>query len=157
MKKEENGTSGFGSLTRGDFKNQAIDFEGLAVSFRLYLQKFPFCWRKSWSDPEDGGEGVQPSLPGKSQNIGILSNTGPDRLKIHKATKLAFNVGLSRLAFCWRADDVPLLVVHVFRSPLPHHLKNVFRVGPSLAKLSGLAHESNRMWNLNINYDLNQE
>ena len=29
----------------------------------------------------------------KSQNIGFLSNSGPDPLKNHKATKLAFNVG----------------------------------------------------------------
>ena len=29
------------------------------------------------------------------ENIGFLSNTGPDPLKNHKATKPAFNVGLS--------------------------------------------------------------
>ena len=29
------------------------------------------------------------------KNIGFLSNTGPDPLKNHKATKPAFNVGLS--------------------------------------------------------------
>ena len=60
-------------------------------------------------------------------NIGFLSNTGPDPLNNHKATKLAFNDGPSlarqrnaiEIAFCWRADDGPLLVV--FGSP---HLKN---------------------------------
>ena len=40
-----------------------------------------------------GGQGVQiPPPPEKSQNIGFLSNTGPDPMKNHKATKPAFNV-----------------------------------------------------------------
>ena len=34
-------------------------------------------------------------VPKKSQNIGFLSNTGPDPLENHKATKPAFNVGPS--------------------------------------------------------------
>ena len=34
-----------------------------------------------------------PDPPEKSQKIGFLSNTGPDLLKNHKATKQAFNVG----------------------------------------------------------------
>ena len=56
------------------------------------------------------------------------SNTGPDPLNNHKATKPAFNVGPSlarkrntiEMAFCWRADDGPLLVV--FGSPPPSKL-----------------------------------
>ena len=41
-----------------------------------------------------GGQGVRtpPPPPAKSKNIGFLSNTGPDPLKYHKATKSAFNV-----------------------------------------------------------------
>ena len=40
-----------------------------------------------------GGAGG-PDPPEYSQkNIGFLSNTGPDPLKNHKTTKLAFNVG----------------------------------------------------------------
>ena len=39
-----------------------------------------------------GGTGG-PDPPEKSQKIGFLSNTGPDLLKNHKATKPAFNVG----------------------------------------------------------------
>ena len=50
---------------------------------------------------------------GNHKNIGFLSNTGPDPLKNHKATKPAFNVGPSstrqrnatEMAFRWRADD----------------------------------------------------
>ena len=43
--------------------------------------------------PEGGTGGPDP--PEKSQNIGFLSNTDPDSLKNHEATKPAFNVWLS--------------------------------------------------------------
>ena len=39
------------------------------------------------------GMGVRNPTPEKLQNIGFLSNTGPDLLKNHKTTKQAFNVG----------------------------------------------------------------
>ena len=48
---------------------------------------------RSCADPE-GGQGVQIPLK-NNKNIGFLSNTGPDPLKNHKATKAAFNVGPS--------------------------------------------------------------
>ena len=41
-----------------------------------------------------GGPDPLPLLK-KTQNIGFLSNTGPDPLKNHIATKPEFNVGLS--------------------------------------------------------------
>ena len=47
----------------------------------------------SCADPERGTGGSDP--PEKSQNIGSLSNPGPDPLKNHEATKPAFNVGPS--------------------------------------------------------------
>ena len=48
------------------------------------------------ADPEEGGgRGSRP--PEKSQNIGYLSNTGPDPLKNHKATKPSVNVGPSSI------------------------------------------------------------
>ena len=77
-----------------------------------------------------GGGGGGGSDPLKNhKNIGFLSNTGPDPLKNHKATKPAFNVGPSsarqrnaiKMAFCWRADDDPLIVV--FGSSLPSSTK----------------------------------
>ena len=40
-----------------------------------------------------GGAGGSEPLPKKQKNIGFLSNTGPDRLKNHKATEPAFNLG----------------------------------------------------------------
>ena len=47
------------------------------------------------ADPE-GGAGVRTPPPLKNpQNIGFISNTGPDPLKNHKAAKPAFNVGPS--------------------------------------------------------------
>ena len=68
-----------------------------------------------------GGErGSGPPSPLKNhQNIGFLSKTGPDRLKNHKATKPAFNVGSPsarqrnaiKMAFRWWADDGSLWVV----------------------------------------------
>ena len=84
-----------------------------------------------------GDTGVRTLPPEKLQNIGFLSNTGPDPLKNHKATKPAFNVGPSSasfewaiigtpakrfaggpmMAFRWRADHGPLIVV--FESSLP--------------------------------------
>ena len=53
------------------------------------------------------------------KSIGFLSNTGPDPLNNHKATKsqhsmLGHHWPASKtpsMAFCWRADDGPLLVV----------------------------------------------
>ena len=44
----------------------------------------------AWANPEEG-QGVRTPLK-NHQNIGFLSNTGPDHLKNHKATKPAFNV-----------------------------------------------------------------
>ena len=83
-----------------------------------------------------GGRGPTPSE--KSQIIGFLSDTGLDPLKNHKATKPAFNLGLSS------AVDCPLRVV--FGSFLPPQTKkerkekNVVEVGSPLTKLSGSAH-----------------
>ena len=47
------------------------------------------------ADPEGGGGGAGGPDPLKIKNIGFLSNTGPDPLKNYKATKPAFNVGLT--------------------------------------------------------------
>ena len=68
-----------------------------------------------------GAGGLDP--PEKS---GFSSNTDPDPLKSHKATKPAFDVGpssacqgnLISMVFCWQAD-VPLMVVWIWiLSPL---------------------------------------
>ena len=71
-----------------------------------------------------GGVGVWTPFVKSQKNIGFLSNTGLNPLENHKATKLAFNVGHHRpasetplkwrfaeMAFRWRADDGPLIVV----------------------------------------------
>ena len=103
----------------------------------------------SWADPEGrGARGPHPLE--KSQNIGFHSNSGPDPLKNHKATKPAFNVGPSsghqrnaiEVAFRWRAIMARLL--WYLHPPSPHQLKkkrkNVVKVGHPLTKLSGSAH-----------------
>ena len=41
------------------------------------------------------GRGSGPPVKNKKKIIGFLSNTRPDSLKIHKATKPTFNVGPS--------------------------------------------------------------
>ena len=69
------------------------------------------------ADPEEGTGG--PDTLRNYKNIGFLSNTGPDPLKNHKATRPAFSDGQpsSRqrsailMAFCWQDDDGPLIVV----------------------------------------------
>ena len=90
---------------------------------------------------QSGAEVLTPSLK-NHKNIGSLSNTGSDPLKNHKTTEPAFHVGPSsarqrNMAFPWRADDGPLIVV--FHSSLLHVIK-VVSVGPSPTKLSGSAH-----------------
>ena len=62
------------------------------------------------ADPECGVQGSA-HTPAKSQKYRVSSNTGPDPLKNHKATKPAFNIGPSSArqynAFRWRAYDGP--------------------------------------------------
>ena len=70
---------------------------------------------------QTGGTGGLDSPPLKNhKNIAFLSKTGTDPLKNYKTFKPASNVGPS-LAFCWRADDGPLIVV--FGSYLPSSTK----------------------------------
>ena len=58
----------------------------------IYYKSISF---NTWADPEGrGGQGVR-THPEKSQKLGFPTNTGPDPLKNHKATKPAFNVGPS--------------------------------------------------------------
>ena len=70
------------------------------------------------------GAGGPDPPPGISQSyIGFLSNTGPNPLEYHKATKPAFNVGpLSACEQNARRTNDGLLVV-VFGSSLPSLIK----------------------------------
>ena len=65
------------------------------------------------ADP-DGRQGV-PTPPPNHKNIGSLSNTGPDFLKITNLPSRNSELGHHRhviyMAFRWRADDGPILVV----------------------------------------------
>ena len=89
-----------------------------------------------------GTEGPDHPPLEKSQNIGFLSNTGPDPLNNHKATKPAFNVGPS---LChWNSVSLaghwPPLSGFWISSSIKK-IKNKPRVGPPLKKLSGSTHE----------------
>ena len=73
------------------------------------------------ADPEGGGGGVQgvctPS--GKSQKYRVFSNTGPDPLENHKATKPAFHDGSSSAR--QQANNGPSVLMVFGSSP---HLNN---------------------------------
>ena len=74
---------------------------------------------------EGGGQGVRTPLPENSlKNIGFLSNTGPDPLINHKATKPAFNI----LCHLWHVSETggPMMDAYsgiVFESSLPSSTK----------------------------------
>ena len=96
-----------------------------------YMIVKPIKCNTSCADPEGGGTGG-PDPPRRTQRyicIEFLSNTDPDPIKNHKATKPAFKVGPSparqrndiSMAFRWRADDDPLLVD--VDPPFIHQLK----------------------------------
>ena len=71
-----------------------------------------------------GGRGSGPP-PENHKNIGYLSNTGPDPLKSHKATKPLFNGRPLRA----RLSSLPSATK-----------KSVVKVRPHLTKLPGSAH-----------------
>ena len=82
----------------------------------MFLKSYPP--RRHVRIQRGGGQRVRTPMK-NHKNIGFLSNTGPDPLKNHKATNPAFNVGPSsarqrnaiQMAFRWRANDGPLIVV----------------------------------------------
>ena len=53
----------------------------------------PSYKRPFWCADPEGGRGSGPPSLKNHKAISFLSNTGPDPLKCHKATKPAFNVG----------------------------------------------------------------
>ena len=98
-----------------------------------------------------GSRGEIWNLLENHKNIWFLSNTGLYPLINHKATKSSFNVGppsarhrsAIKMAFRRRADDGPLLVL--IGSSLPSSStkreKKLVRIGLTLAKRSGSAHD----------------
>ena len=104
------------------------------------------------------GAGVRTAPPPlkNHKNIGFLSNTGPDRLKITKLLSQHSMLGhhwpvpVSEMPFKWRFAGGPMMARFkcYLESLSPHQKqkkkkkkkKNVVRVGPPLAKLSGSAH-----------------
>ena len=85
------------------------------------------------------GQGVRTIPPPVKNhgNIGFLSNTGPEPLENHKATKPAFNVGPPLVR-----QRGPLSVV--FGSSLPSSTKKHCQMCTTFDKTSGSAHASHR-------------
>ena len=84
-----------------------------------------------WPSPERGGgggrwSGPPPTTPVKSQKYRVSWQYTSESPKIYKVIKPAFKAWPSSarqrnailIAFCWRADDDPLLLI--FSSCLPH-------------------------------------
>ena len=74
-----------------------------------------------------GARGPDPPPPPQKKkkkknhkNIGFLSNTAPDPLKNHRATKPAFNVG----PYNWCFAGGTIMVIVVFGSSIPSSTKN---------------------------------
>ena len=112
--------------------NTTITFHGeIRKLFSFLCRKncgLMLCFRMKPMHGSRGGRQGGLEHPPPLENykaIGFLSNTGSDPLENHKATKPAINVGpLSAhqgknalMAFRWRANDGPFLVV--FGSSLP--------------------------------------
>ena len=86
-----------------------------------------------------GGQGVQ-TPPENHKNIGLLSRTGPDPLKNHKAIKPAFNVGpwaiigLSRPAsktpFKWHFTCGPMMLFECYLNSLSPQKKKLPELDP---------------------------
>ena len=99
-----------------------------------------------------GGQGVGTSPPPQKnyKNIWFSSNTGPNPLKNHSYQAIIqcwaiIGTPAKRhlMAFCWRADDCPFIVVLGSSPPSStENKKKDVRVGPQLTKLSGSAHET---------------
>ena len=64
------------------------------------------------------GQGVKTPTLKNHKNIGLLSNTGPDPLKITRYQASIQCRATSEMAFCWWTDDGLLLVVFGFSLPL---------------------------------------
>ena len=95
-----------------------------------------------WADPEGGGQGVL-TPPENHKNIGFLSNTDPDPLKITKLPSQHSMLAIigtpakhHLMVFRWWADDGPFIVVFASQ------LKKKCQCWTPLTKLSGSAHDS---------------
>ena len=88
----------------------------------------------SLADPEGGP--LSPPLK-NHKNLGFLSNTGPDLMKNHKATKPAFNVGplsaTSETPFKSHRHSVRSLALNIVMKPGP--TVELRRLNPSLFML----------------------
>ena len=87
------------------------DFESaISVIPLKVIGMIPMCGSRGGGG--GGGRGSGPPLK-NHKNIGFLSNTGPDPLKNHKATKPAFSVvplsAHQRNAILWRLAGGPMI------------------------------------------------
>ena len=79
-----------------------------------------------------GTEGPDPTSLKSHKHIGFLSNTGPDPLENHKATKPAFNVRPSSARqrnAKWRLVGEPMMINGVFYSVMMSVCRGPFALG----------------------------
>ena len=135
--------------TRPKMQNSA---HANSAQFKFYIKTSPCVYL-------EGGRGSGPP-PENSKNIAFSSNTGPDPLKnrsyqdtiqcwaIQCWTIIGTPAKRHLMAFRWRADDDPLIVVLGCSLPSSNKKNNV-KVGPPLTKHSGSAHELYSLWSAN--------
>ena len=95
----------------------------------IAILQIKFCLSGQTCPNPEGGSRPPPMKNHK--NIGFLSNTGADPLKIIKLPSLSIQSWIiismpakgHLMVFPWRADDGPLIVVPYLNPPSPHKLK----------------------------------
>ena len=89
--------------------------------------------QRSCADPGRGDRDPPPPLK-NHKAIGVLSNTDPDPLKYHKATKPAFKVGQSSASWQWTVFGSIWILPPLVTKKKQKTIQNV-RVGSPLTKL----------------------
>ena len=123
--------------------DNVISWSKLGHSYLLCLSALFACLLCSCTDPEEGGGRASGPPLKNHKNLGFLSNTCLDPLKITKLPASIQCWAIIRVFLAgWPVDSLFLspLITPPAPPPPPKKKKSIVRVGPPLAKLSGSAH-----------------